>query len=94
MIVGLIKTANLHGSLTTSCFDFRPHALTNIKLAIDGSVYPNPLGITVDYTKGQGNGYLEGFQSLTEDSLLADCGLGGITIENYVNGFTLYRFTM
>lgn len=40
------------------------------------------------------NGFLEGFQSLTEDSLLADSGLGGITLTNYRTGFTLYRFSL
>lgn len=36
LIIGLILTSNLHGSLNSSCLDFRPHGLTNIKVAIDG----------------------------------------------------------
>lgn len=64
-------------------------------MAIDGSVYPNPLGISVDFSNDNfDNGFLDGFQSLAEDSLLADSGLGGITLTNYRTGFTLYRFSM
>ena len=90
--VALIPTEKLHGSYSTDCYDFRPCSLKEIKISFGGQSFPSFNGIRLNYT-GTNPDWTEGYQSLFQKEILANCGLYA-TYDSYVLGHTVYGFLL
>lgn len=88
VILGLIKTDDLAGSLDSNPLYFRNYDVSNLVLKVSSKAVPYSSGLQLNYSK---HSYLAGYNTLFEGVAEAS---NDITYAEYKNGYTLYAFNL
>jgi hypothetical protein len=87
IILGMVKNADMNGSIGTNPFDFQPFGLTKLEVSLDGKTqHNNPFN--PDFAAGQClRSYMSLFQATGSLGMNRSMGL---TLEAYKAGYTLW----